>query len=293
MKPELPAHQALVHTGVCDGLACGPAAIGAELGGLRASLVAGLAPIATTLDAGAEVCVDRYWLRRALAGPSGRVSEPFAWTAPFAARSLGLVALGCMLQEAGLKVSDALCRAIDDEIAEDRSLGRWLVALGAPERGATMVAAATWMARAWVAVPWRHLGTVHLRKASTWVRPLGQGAPVVVKGRPDAAITPPGRRPGERVLLWLGAPDPALARLYALASTLSSGVAPLRVVSVEASSGIVDPIDVDMALLRSGVDQVVVAAARLAEVCASSVDENRVNHYTLRPTDRRPRLRRG
>lgn len=262
MSPELPAHAELARAAVCDGLPAAPCLTSAGLKSLRGRLAARLVPIAAMLGPGVEVVVDRYCLG-ASACPASALRDPFEWSAAFAARSLGLRALRQML---GASHPGPLCaveEAIDEAICEGASVGKWLCNQDGPSRGSTVVAAASWASRAWVAVPWSRLGTTNLSERAIWARPLGVRGAIVLKARCDAAIRPAGRRPGEVVLLSLDAGG-AAGRLDLLGFTLFRGFVPLRVVEVQASSGSVSSADVSAEMLEEATDAVVEAVGALA-----------------------------
>ncbi len=262
MSSELAAHQEAVRAAVRDGLLSTPVS-GASVVALRARLVDGLGPVIGR----SEVIVDGFGLSRVAKCLASHVPEPFYWTASRAARSLGLRALRAMTTAARLGVADAVGVAVDDAIGEDRSLGRWLAGQDGPSRGATVAAAVSWSSRAWVAVPWNQVGTVDLATGAAMARPFGRSGWIALKGRPDAVIQPSGGRRDDprQVLLRLGGSSLVALGLDALVFALLRGVAPLRVVTVQPSSGVVGALDVNRELLQDTVDWVVVAAGSVGE----------------------------
>lgn len=261
MGTELRAHLEDVRSSVVDRLPASPCLTPGGVHSLRRRLAGRLAPTSAGLRPRVEVVVDRYHLRSAVCPASG-VDEPFEWTAALAARSLGRRALRQMLGAGKLGVLDAVEVAIDESIAEEGFAGKWLRGQDGPTRGATVVAAASWASRAWVAVPWARLGTVHLSERATWAKPLGSASSIVVKGRPDAVIRPVGRGASELVLLSLGAAVGG-ADLDLLGFALFRGFVPLRVVSVQPSSGVVSAADVSVGMLEVAADAVVAVVTAL------------------------------
>ncbi|MGH9130028.1 MAG: hypothetical protein ACRDY2_13975 [Acidimicrobiales bacterium] len=268
MSFELPAHQEAVRAAVQDGLAGEPPLSGAELGALRVELVEGLRPFAST-----PLLVDSYRLSRVAACPASYVAGPFEWTARVAQRSLGLRALRAMTSDARLGVLDAAGGAIDEAIGDDYSVGRWLGDQDGPARGATVAAVATWASRSWVAVPWGRIGTVSPTSAAFKFRPFGRGGQVALEARPDAVVQPGGGRRDDprQVLLGLRPASRVAIGLEALVFALVRSAAPMRVVTVQPSIGLVGSVEVDEALLRAAVEGVVAAAPVLAAAPGEAV----------------------
>jgi hypothetical protein len=258
MSSEPAVHQEAVRAAVCDALGSGPVS-GASVVALRTRLVDGLSQV----PGSPGVIVDGFRLSRVAQCPASYVPEPFYWSAPRAARSLGLRALRAMTTATRLGVQDAVGVAVDDAIGEDCSVGRWLAAQDAPSRGATVAAVVSWAARAWVAVPWHQVGTVNLSTGAIIATPLGRSGWIALRGSPDAVIQPKGGRRDDpcQVLLRLGGPSPVALGLDALVFALLRGVAPLRVVTIQPSSGLVAALDVTRELLQDTVDRVVTVAA--------------------------------
>ncbi|MFP5325882.1 MAG: hypothetical protein ACLGHT_00180, partial [Acidimicrobiia bacterium] len=151
--------------------------------------------------------------------------------------------------------------------AEARDLGQWLDAQVVALRAATVAAAATWAARALVAVPWAALGSVRF-DLRYWHRPQGYGSLVVLAARADGVVAHRGARAMERVLVALAPSNPVVARLDLLVFTLETGRAPLRHVSVDPASGEVTAFDVDREVLDLAIAEAVEAARALAPMAA-------------------------
>jgi hypothetical protein len=212
-----------------------------------------------------ELVVNRYAMRRALACPASATEpdeEPFAWTAPNAARTLGLATLSWVTRT-GADVAAGVATAIDERVSEPNdSLGEWLAAQPDPARGAVVGAASSWAARALVAVPWQQLGRVQYLHDSVWQR-LGGDPQVILRARPDALVAVPVGKIIERVTLLLGRVDQPAARLDCLVISLRARRAPLRAVIVDPASGELGTWDVDAALLEAAANDVVATAAAL------------------------------
>jgi hypothetical protein len=262
---ELPEHLKAVYQAVMDGLDDEPLVSQAELDLLRAELLERLQSVVSSCPDGVELYLDGYALSAVLRCPASNVDVLFAWTAPFAARSLGLPALGEMLNKGSNDALGAVETVIDEAIQEDRSLGQWLHALGHAERAATVAVAASWASRAWIVVPWSSLGSVRLNFSGSWFRPLGFESSVVLRGRPDAVVLV---RKGaqERVLLRLGWPDEATSGLDAVVTAMELRRAPLRSVTINPASGCSSAYAVDAAFLRRSIDRIVAALEALARV---------------------------
>lgn len=129
-------------------------------------------------------------------------------------------------------------------------------------RAATVAAAATWAARAVVAVPWATLGSVRF-DLRHWHRPHGYGGRVVLAARADAVVAHRGARAMERVLVALTPSNPVVARLDLLVFTLEIGRAPLRHVAVDPASGEVAAFDVDREVIDLAIVEAVEAARAL------------------------------
>lgn len=268
MSSELSVHFAAARDAILGNLPDEPLVSRAELAALRADLTDRLRSMTGSLPGGVEVHLDRHVLPSALVCPASSERKPFEWTAPFAARSIGIVALNSMLQAPRPDAVAAARNAIQERIQEGKSLGEWLRVLDAPAEAAVLAAATTWTSRAWVAVPWRALGTVRFAYEPIWHRPLGRNSAVVLRGRPDAAILIRGPKAQERVLLSLGWPDSTVTGLGALVAAMDARRTPLRAVTVHPSSGRIEAPDVDLVVLRRAVDDVVAAVEALAPVAA-------------------------
>jgi hypothetical protein len=256
---QLPEHLTAVRDALLVDLPDEPLVSRADLVALRDDLKQRVAPLATGLGDGVEIHVDRYALPAALSCPASAQRGEFEWSAPLAARTLGLPAVATMCHGGDADVAAAVAGSLAEAIDQQRSIGAWLSTLDPAGRAAVSMAAATWCARAWVAVPWTHLGTVRFGFDAVWHRPLGFGSAVVVRGRPDARVMLRQGRTTERVLLNLAMFDPAVVGLDALMEAFDTRRAPLRAVVVHAPSGRVDAVDVDVDLLRRAVDDVVAA----------------------------------
>ena len=150
-----------------------------------------------------------------------------------------------------------------EAIDEARSVGEWLGGLDGVGHAAVVAAAVTWCARALVAVPWSSFPSLRFGIDAVWHRPLGSGSLVVMRGRPDATVLIRRHPVTEQVLVVLGAFDEAIGRLDALTVACKLGRTPLRVVFVQASSGQVDRLDVDVDLLDAAIDDAERAVAAL------------------------------
>jgi hypothetical protein len=84
-----------------------------------------------------------------------------------------------------------------------------------------------------------------------------------MRGRPDATVLLRRHPVTEQVLLVLGAFDEGVGRLDALTVACKSGRTPLRVVFVQASSGRVGRLDVDVDALDAAIDDAERAVAAL------------------------------
>lgn len=264
MSSELPSQWSRVRAAVVDDLPEVSAIAGGAVQELRLALRDATAPLTDVLAGRGEVVVDRYSLPAALRCPASSRRSPFAWTPRFAARSLGVRAAERVLQTRQAP-NEAVVAVIDEVIAEARDLGQWLDAQAVALRAATVAAAATWAARALVAVPWAALGSVRF-DLRHWHRPHGYGSPVVLAARADGVVAHRGARALERVLVALAPPNPVVARLDLLVFTLETGRAPLRHVAVDPASGDVATLDVDRDVLDLAIGEAVEAAGALAPV---------------------------
>lgn len=264
MPSELPVHLGAVREAILGGLPDEPMVSSRQLAGLRHELKERLSAIAGIQSSGEELHVDRYVLPSALRCPASSERDSFEWTAPFAARSLGLPTLSRMARCAHPDVMEALEATIAEAIAEEKSLGLWLSGLDAPARAATVAVASSWASRAWVAVPWREIGKVRFHSGPIWHRPLGFGSSVILRGRPDGLVLVRSSWAQGRVVLTIGWPDSVVTRLDSLVVSLDSRPVPLRAVTVHPGSGTIDAVDVNHALLKQAVDDVVAAIEGLS-----------------------------
>lgn len=265
MHSELAHHQERVRAALLDGLPEGPAVSSDQIIVLRAAMREGTETALRNAGAVADVRVDRQVLPRLLRCPASAIGDPFAWTATFANRTLGIGALELIVRDR-LNVKDALTRVLADAIGRGGDLGDWLAGQAPPARAATVSAASTWVNRALVAVPWRALGQQIAFDVRTRYPPLGRNSPVVYCGRTDAEFHWRGARARESVLLSVGWPDPVVARLDLLIRTLETGRAPLRHVAVYPATGAVTITQVDVEALERGVEECVAAASALVDI---------------------------
>ena len=231
---------------------------------LRTRLVDALAPIAARLGEGAppRVDVDAFGLANHRRCP-GFESEPFAWSARFARRTLGLEALA-ELPSVGYRSDRALDRA--EAAQAGRSLGEWLAELAPGGVTAVRAEAATWLAAA--------VATVGLGQVATlaWESPPGRfdwkvpRTPLVVSARLEGA-TADHRRATDLGLIRLldGPADIAVERseagwLAVLHST-RFGVEPTRVIVCDLRQGRRRTHRVTPTLLDDGVAAIATAAA--------------------------------
>ncbi len=271
MPSELPAHLDAVREAVLGDLPAEPAVSSREVAELRTVLTRRLSSIEAVSCSALEFHIDRYVLPAALRCPASSERDPFEWTAPFAARSLGLPAVSWMVRSARPDVVEAIEVAVAEATSEGKSLGLWLSTLDPPARAAVVAAAMSWASRAWLSVPWREIGRMRFNFGPIWHRPLGFDTNVILRGRPDALVLVRGARAQERILVTVGWPDRVVTRLDALVVCLDGRRAPLRVVTVHPASGRIERVDVDHALLAQAVDDVVDAISGLAPIADGSL----------------------
>ncbi|MHB8465983.1 MAG: hypothetical protein ACYDH6_09255 [Acidimicrobiales bacterium] len=261
MTTELAAHSTAVRDAVLEGLPDEPLVSHASLGRIRGELKKRVEPFAA---APGEIYVDRHVLAKALICPASAARDTFEWSAPLAARSLGLPALSSLYRSLGQDVLEAVGGSVAEAIGDGLRLGEWLASLDATGLAATVASAASWAARAWVAVPWPEFDNVLFGIKGVWHRPAGFDTPVVLQGRPDANVMVRRRRATDRVLVDVARFDEGVARLDALIAALSAGRAPLRIVFVHPASGTVTARDVDVAMLDRAVEDIASVVSALA-----------------------------
>lgn len=235
---------------------------------LRTRLADTLAPIGARLGEGAppRVDVDAFGLINHRRCPAFE-SEPFAWNARFARRSLGLTALA-ELPHVGYRSGRALDRA--EAAQAGRSLGEWLAELPSGGYRAVRAEAATWLAAAVGAVGPGQLTSL------AWETPPGRfewkapGTPLLVSARLEGA-TADHRRATNLGLIRLtdGAYNPASERReagwLAVLHATRFGVEPTRVIVVDMRQGRRRTHRVTPDLLDSGIEMITSAAAAAVE----------------------------
>ncbi|MEZ5371223.1 MAG: hypothetical protein R2704_00410 [Microthrixaceae bacterium] len=235
---------------------------------VRTRLADALSPIAARLGdvSTGRVDVDVFGLADHRRCP-GFQSEPFAWTARFARRSLGLAALA-ELPYVEYRGDRALDRA--EATQQGRSLGDWLDELPPGGYRAVRAEAATWLAAAVGAIGLGQLLTL------TWESPPGRfdwkapGTPLVVSARLEGA-TADHRRATDLGLIRLvdgafGAADERRGAgwLAALHAT-RFGVQPTRVIVLDLRQGRRRTHRVSPDLLEGGIEAITSAAAAAVE----------------------------
>jgi hypothetical protein len=197
-------------------------------------------------------------LRDAQRCPASSLPTPFSWSAASATRRLGVGALSGMARRRA-DAQESARQAVADEVDAHTRLGAWLQGLGPAALASVEAHAASFAARAWVAVPWTALGAspraVWFKNQPLRVRPVPSLDGVVLEGRADATVRTGGPGTTDRVVLRLSAPDPRAQRLDALVSALS-GCPPLRCVSVDPASGEISVLDVDAEVLGQAIGEV-------------------------------------
>jgi len=247
-----------------------------DIRGLRTALsqaAAGLQRPQPTADRD-QIVLDRYSLPAVLRCPASAAgqNEPFRWSPRFAAHTLGIAALDLAVRVPSTDTVRLVRQVLEERAQDDQNLGGWLRLQGPAELGTTVIQAASWAARAYVAVPWARLGPVRFG-VEYWCqdRP-GRHNALVLHARMDAEIALADRQPRERVLLVFGRNSEPVSRLNLLATTLKSGRAPLRHVQIDLASGTVTVLDTGEQMLHQGVAETataartVVAAARGEEL---------------------------
>lgn len=264
---ELPRHQQAVLAAVRDGLSTSSPVTAEQLGALCAFLEERLPANPGRGDG--PVRIGRYEWLHALECPARAKPEPFQWDVAKASRRLGLGALTRMHQ-ARQRYPDALeavSGAIDREIRDDTSLGDWLSDLGTSEIAAVSCHVAAWTARHWLAVPWSCFERVQFGARSTRYSPPPSHGGVSIQYRLDAAIFVTGPPSTERIMVAFGSSRHSRAlRLDVLLLTLQVQRAPLRIVTVDSTSGEVSSADVDQEMLMSSARDLLTVVADLVDL---------------------------
>lgn len=246
------------------------ARIGVAIESGVADAVAGSSP-------GVPIEVGLPLLRRVRYQPErlGLAEGPFAWKPTFVRRSLGLEVVRVCAEGRFRGPAAAVGPVADRAIAEWRRSGRrtfhwepWLAGLGAGARAVVLAEAVTWATPLWATFDWSALGglTVLGGPDDRW---SGPGS-VLLRGRAEARIRPPGTRPAF-VSVVSGCPGDGwrseLAFL-ALVAALASPERPVasRVVGLWPEVGYRMAIEIDEAALADAVDRVVDAVAVTADV---------------------------
>lgn len=229
----------------------------------RTRLVDALSPIAARLGDGAppRVDVDTFGLANHRRCP-GFESEPFAWSARFARRTLGLEALA-ELPAVGYRPNRALDRA--EAAQAGRSLGEWLAELPPGGLSAVRAEAATWLAAA--------VATVGVGQVAglAWESPPGRfewkvpHTPLLVSARLEGATADHRRATDLGLIRLLDGPlDVAVERAeagwLAVLHATRFGVEPTRVIVCDLRQGRRRTHRVTPALLDGGVAAITTAA---------------------------------
>lgn len=263
--PERAGHHPPQHRRVLDAVlgatAEGPGVGGPELRSLAQDVADRLGPALTTTAS--PVRVDQFRLAEALRCPARTEDDTFVWSVPKATRRLGLRGLSIMHGHRGGRPDAvaAAARAIEEEIDALTSLGRWLSQLPAASKAAALAAASGFAARYWVAVPWRSFDRVQFGPRAVRRALPAPAEAVTLEWRLDAAVFVAGSP--ERVLVRLGTADAAAMGFDALVASLQQLSAPRRVVAVDAATGQLGHLDVDLVALRAAADRVAKGVAEL------------------------------
>lgn len=263
MTSNLSAHQEAVRRAVCDGLPSEPLVSGFDLARIRVSFRERLRAIAADLPPD-SIRVNRAAGPKALACPASSESD-FEWKAMFASRSLGLPVVAQIRERPNLGATTGVRARIEDEIARQSNLGKWLEGLDAAGRSAVLASAVTWVGKVCVAVPWASFESVRFPAQQAWHRPLGYNTSVVLNGRYDAAVEFRKPKAAERVIISIGRHSSESERVDLLAVCLEgNGRIPLRSVTVDTATGATTVTSVTTEFLEIAVDDVERIATLLA-----------------------------
>ncbi len=216
---------------------------------------------------GGSLTLSAPLVERARRCPASTQEPPFAWDVGKARRRLGRRALSIMVRERAGSVVAAKTAA-REELESASRLGAWLGALPPGGRGALLAAVSGWAASSYLAVPWEALAEpprrVWFPERPIRCSPLPAAPEVVLEERSDAVVRlgPPGTT--GRALLRLGPGRPENLAVAALAVTVATGWAPVRVVAADPATGTVVGLEVEVPRLLAAADHVVEAARALA-----------------------------
>ena len=229
----------------------------------RTRLVDALSPLAARLGERAppRVDIDAFGLANHRRCP-GFESEPFAWSARFARRTLGLEAL-TELPAVGYRPNRALDRA--EAAQAGRSLGEWLAELPSGGARAVRAEAATWLAAAVATVGVGQVGKL------AWESPPGRfewkvpHTPLLVSARLEGATADHRRATDLGLIRLLDGPlDVAVERAeagwLAVLHATRFGVEPTRVIVCDLRQGRRRTHRATTALLDGGVVAITTAA---------------------------------